>query len=240
MPGSVTVSSSALGGNEGHQFGQRSRSIGMFRTGSRMIVPQTMATMSLSAIARESNQNQEFYGSVELDSHADTCMVEANFRVIAHTEKSCNVTLFHLHYQSLQNVPIVQAATAYTDPESGETFIFVVNQALYLGSNFQTALLNLNQLRSNGIIVDNCPKHLAADPASATHLIFIPYHSLRIPLELNGVISGFQSHYPSTEELENCLWIELTSDKEWDPHSREFSEREKDDAIIGISRDCSI
>jgi hypothetical protein len=84
---------------------------------------------------------------------------------------------------------------------------------------------------------------LAADPAIATHSVFKPGHNLRIPLELNGVISGFQSHYPAEEELENCLWIELTSDKEWDPHSREFSEREKDtehDAIIGIPPDRSI
>jgi hypothetical protein len=242
-PGSVTVGSSTLGGNAGHQFGQRSRFIGMFHTGSRMIVPQAMATMSLSSITSESNQNQEFYGSVELDSHADTCTVGANFRFIAHTEKSCNVTPFHPHYQSLQNVPIVQAATAYTDPESGETFILIVNQALYMGPKFQTTLLNPNQLRSNGIIVDDCPKHLAADPAIATHSVFIPCHSRRIPLELNGVISGFQSHYPSTEELENCLWIELTSHKEWDPHSREFSESEKDaenDAIISIPPDRSI
>jgi hypothetical protein len=44
---------------------------------------------------------------------------------------------------------------------------------------------------------------------------------------MNGVVSGFQPHYTSTYELENCLWVELTSDKEWNPHSSEFTERER-------------
>jgi hypothetical protein len=150
---------------------------------------------------------------------------------------------FHPHYQSMLDVPVVQAATAYTDPESGETFILVVNQALYLGEDLRTTLLNPNQMRSNGIIVDDCPKHLVFNPPMATHSIYVPHHNLRIPLELNGIISGFQSHYPSIQELENCLWIELTSEEEWDPHSREFSERERgaeDDAVIGTATDCNI
>jgi hypothetical protein len=102
----------------------------------------------------------------------------------------------------------------------------VVNQALFLGHDFQTSLIDPKQLRSHGIIVDDCPKHLAPNPSEATHSIYVPHHNLQIPLELNGVVSTFQVHFPSDQELDNCLWVELTSDKEWDPHSRDFTDRE--------------
>ncbi len=47
----------------------------------------------------------------------------------------------------MADIPVVQAVIAYTDPESGETFILVINQALFLGHDFQMSLINSNQLR---------------------------------------------------------------------------------------------
>jgi hypothetical protein len=67
---------------------------------------------------------------MELDSHANTCTLGANFRVIAHTDKSCNVTPYHPEYQTQLDVPIVQAATAYTDPQTGDSYILIINQGL--------------------------------------------------------------------------------------------------------------
>jgi hypothetical protein len=173
-PGSVTVGSATIGGNAGHQFGQRTRSIGMFR--STLRIP--MAEITISSISSEYQRNHECYGFTELDSHADTCTVGATFKVTAYTKKSCYVMPFHPQYQSIADIPVVQAVTAYTDPESGETFILVINQALFLGDDFQTSLINPNQLQSHGIIVDDCPKHLAPNPSEATHSIYVPHHNL--------------------------------------------------------------
>jgi hypothetical protein len=53
----------------------------------------------------------------------------------------------------------------------------IINQALYIGEDLQTTMINPNQLWYNGIIVDDCPKHLAPDPSVATHSIFIPKHN---------------------------------------------------------------
>jgi hypothetical protein len=173
-PGSSTVGSATIGGNAGHQFGQRSRSIGMIHSTPR----SPAAEIRISSVSSKYQRDHECYGFAELDSHADTCTVGAMFKVTAYTEKTCNVMPFHPNYHSMADFPVVQAVTTYTNPESGETFILVINQALFLGHDFQISLINPSQLRSHGIIVDDCPKHLAPSPSEATHSIYVPHHNL--------------------------------------------------------------
>ena len=119
---------------------------------------------------------------MELDSHADTCTLGANFRVVAYTEKVCNVQPYHPDYQAQLDIPIVQAATVYTDPDTGESFILIINQGLYMGDSLPASLISPFQLRSYGIIVDDCPKHLSPNPSPSSHSIYIPNMDLRIPL----------------------------------------------------------
>jgi hypothetical protein len=214
----VSTAGRDQGGNAGNHFGQRSRTIGALSSGNRHI-HQVQSDFSQT--------DKECYGYLELDSHADTCTVGANCRIISVSKKSCNVTPYHPKYQAIRDCPIVPAGTAYTDPDSGITYILIVNQAIHVGHDLPTTLLNPNQMRSNGIIVDDCPKHLAPDPSVATHSLFVPQHNLRIPLHLNGVISCIPSHYPSSLELETCQWIELTPSDDWDPHASSFVEEEE-------------
>ena len=133
-----------------------------------------------------------------LDSHADTTCIGRNFRVISHTDKVCEVFPYHPGYESIQEAPIVQAAMAYDDPDSGETFILVVNQCLHLGDMMEHTLMNPNQLRANGIIVNDVPVHLATDPSKATHSIHVIKDDLVIPLTLKGIVSTFPTRCPST------------------------------------------
>lgn len=44
------------------------------------------------------------------------------------------------------DVHITQAAMAYDDPESGETFVLVVNQCLHLGEAMENTLMNPKQM----------------------------------------------------------------------------------------------
>ena len=80
-------------------------------------------------------------------------------------------------------------------------------------------------MRSYGIVVDDVPKHLSVNCAS-THSIYIPSMDLRIPLELDGVISYINTRYPNESEVENCTHISLTSSSVWEPHSETFAEQE--------------
>ncbi len=120
---------------------------------------------------------------------------------------------------------MVKAATVYTD-NSGTTYILILNQALYL-SELEHSLLNPNQMRLNGVIVDDCPQHLSNPDRLSTHSIHFPAEGVRIPLEMDGVISRFATRVPTSEELNECQWLSLTGDQEWDPHSPLFNENER-------------
>jgi len=161
----------------------------------------------------------------ELDTHADNCCVGDNFVTLEHTSHTVNMTPFHPEYQAIKNVPIVKAATAYVSPITGETVILVVNQALAV-PNQPVTLLNPNQMRFNGLLVDDVPKFLYQ---SSTHSIYDSQSDFRIPLKLRGIHSGFISHTPSKQELEDCRWIELTGEAYWDPCSDAF---EKNESIV--------
>jgi len=162
-------------------------------------------------------------GTVELDSHADTCCAGSNCTIIEYTGKVCNVIGYNRNTPNdeLFDVPIVTAATAYDAP-NGDTYILILAQTLYLGGLLDYTLLCPNQLRSNGIIVDDVPKHLSPDPSMATHSVYAPNENVRIPLDLKGVISYFVTRAPTPQEVETCKWIALTSDTDWDPHSDIF------------------
>jgi hypothetical protein len=85
-------------------------------------------------------------------------------------------------HQTMDNIPIMTAATAYDDPTTGITYILIMGQALYMGDKMKNTLLCPNQLRSNGIIVDECPKHLAPVENPSSHSIYSVQDELRIPL----------------------------------------------------------
>ena len=127
----------------------------------------------------------------------------------------------------MQDIPIVQAGTAYDDPNTRETIILIINQGLYFGDSLPVTLLNPNQMRMNGLEVDDVPKHLAKDPSKTTHSIYIPEQDIRIPLSMRGVISCLPVRLPTVHEIENCRWVTLTSDMEWDPHSKDFEANEQ-------------
>ncbi len=68
----------------------------------------------------------------ELDSHADTCAVNNIARIIEYTGGVAEVSGFSPSLETLTNIPIVKAAVAYNDPNTGLTTIVILNQVLYL------------------------------------------------------------------------------------------------------------
>jgi hypothetical protein len=45
-------------------------------------------------------------------------------------------------------------------------------------------------------------------------------------LLLKGVISYLPTRYPSQKEVDNCRWLIVTSDAEWEPYDKSFEEKE--------------
>ncbi len=144
-------------------------------------------------------------------------------RVLETYGQVAEVSEFFDSMEALRDIPIIKAAIAYDDPQSGETVILIINQPLYFGGQLQQMLLNPNQIRSNDIQVNDAPKHLSA---SSSHSILVKEENLVIPLNLKGILSYFKVRTPTMEEIENCQHVTLTEDDEWNPYSPHFEDLE--------------
>jgi len=126
----------------------------------------------------------------------------------------------------MNNIPIVTAATAFDDPNTGQTTILIIGQALYMGDKVQHTLLCPNQLRAYGLHVEDTPMHLAPSSKPSAHAIHCPETDFTIPLSLEGVFSYFPSRTPTIDEIETCKRVYLTNEHEWNPHSQHFQDQE--------------
>lgn len=170
--------------------------------------------------------NPQKLGRMELDSHADTIVGGNNCILLETTGRTVSVSPFSEEYDAIKDIPIATIATAYECPSSGQVYILIFNEALYFGHRMTHSLLCPNQLRSHGIQVDDTPVQYNE---SSTHSLYIPDHDLRIPLSLDGIISGFETRQPTNVELDDVsTHVELSSPSEWNPHSKEFLYAESD------------
>ena len=158
----------------------------------------------------------------ELDSHADTCVAGANCAPMGPVGPCVNVHAFAPGYGA-KTYHIRTAATVWTDESDGNEYLLVFHQSIFLGDDLQHTLVNPNQLRHNGITVQDCPKQF---DRNSQHCIQVPGKGLKIPLQMRGVISGFHSRLPTQEELESLPQIELTRDI-WNPKSDNFAAAEE-------------
>ena len=156
------------------------------------------------------------HGRCELDSHADTIVAGSNCIVLHYTGKECDVSPYRDDYEAVQNVPIVNAATAWQSPISGQTYILVLNEALWMGDNMKSTLINPNQLRHHGTSVQDNP--MSPEPLS----IITANHEFCMELSMEGTIIFANTHSPTAYELENHPHINLSSSNSWNPHGVSF------------------
>ena len=147
----------------------------------------------------------------EADTNADTCCLGKNFIPLSYTNRSADVYPYTDAYKPLENVPIVSAATAY-DHDDGQTYIIVINKALYYGSKMDHSLINPNQVRFHGLdFYDN--------PVRDKHLYLQADEDINISLRFEGTKCLFSSRTPTQKELNECPHLHITSTNEWEPSS---------------------
>ena len=110
--------------------------------------------MTISAVISVHMQG----GRLELDFHIDTCVTGATWKVTKYTRVVCDIYPYYDSYKPLKQVPIVEAVSAYNHP-TGEMFILVLVQALYLGNQQEPSLLCPNQMRLYIKFVYNVPNN---------------------------------------------------------------------------------
>ena len=146
----------------------------------------------------------------ELDSHADTCVAGPNFIIDEYTGEHCDVTPYSNEYKPITDVPIVNASTAYTNPDTGETLVLRFNQVLWYGKKMHMSLINPNQMRHYGLVVSD-------DPTDYDRTFGVSGDNFVIPFEISGTTVFFSSRVPTRWELENCRVVEMTMDSPWSP-----------------------
>ena len=151
-----------------------------------------------------------------MDSHADTIVAGANCVVLNYTGQVCDVSPYRDDYAPINNVPVVHAATAWQSPHSGQVYILVLNEALWMGDSLDHTLINPNQLRHFGTNVHDNP--LAEFPLS----IITEDEQFCMDLHMDGTLVYADTHTPSDSELQSCPHIHLSSSRPWNPKTVTF------------------
>ncbi len=183
------------------------RTICLFQSTERREVARVV-----SRTQKKSNMCPEepIFGQVEMDSHADTCVLGKNFIIFSSTGRECDVYPYTDSYSGIKGVQIVSGATSWTCQETGETFILIVHEALWMPDSMTHSLVNPNQLRAYGTTIQD-------NPFGGPMTLEDPEEVVTIPMLLDGTNVGFQTRTPSEEELHDCKHLHLTSQHEWDP-----------------------
>jgi hypothetical protein len=105
---------------------------------------------------------------VDLDSHADTCLVGHNVLIINEHTRAVNVSGFDPS-QPARSAKIVDCAVKYICPATGEIMLLTINQALHI-PELEHVLLCPMQCRANGVVIDECPKYMASNPTDSMTL----------------------------------------------------------------------
>jgi hypothetical protein len=156
-------------------------------------------------------------GNCEMDTHADTCVAGANFLACEFNGITGKVIPFSNDYESTKNIPIVSAATASTNKETGETIILYFHQVLWYGKRLKHSLLNPNQLR-------HYRRSVCDDVTDKSRSFGINIDDeFVIPFAMTGTNIFFKSRVPTPWEMENCRVIIMMHDSTWDPTTVQIS-----------------
>ena len=157
----------------------------------------TSSSSRISSAKRSTPKSANItYAKCELDSHADTTVAGSNCVVLHYTGKECDVTPYRDDYQLVSNIPIVTAATAWQSPSTGQIYILVFNEALWMGDSMETTLVNPNQLRHYGTQVQD-------NPTSELPLSIITEdNEFSMDLTMAGTIVCADTFTPSEYELQ--------------------------------------
>jgi hypothetical protein len=128
------------------------------------------------------------------------------------TGELCEVSPFSSEYTTMADVPVASAATAWDDPDTGQTTILVFHQGLWFGDKLENSLINPNQCRMHGIELCDNP----FDPTRALGFVD-PFSETNVPMEFGRSVVSFKSWAPTKEEICTLAQVEMTSEERWDP-----------------------
>ena len=199
----------------------------------RIITSERRASSSTRTVSSIKLSADEIVpGRMEIDNHADTTVLGHNCIVMSYTCRECDIAPYSDEYDALKSIPVVTGATAWTHPATGETIILIIHEALWFGDRLDHSLINPNQLRHFGLDVEDNPYRSGMGIRFDDELDGIPFTS-------EGATILFDTRTPTSDELETCRHVQLTSQHPWDPRDVCFPggrKRRADGENFGLSQ----
>lgn len=114
----------------------------------------------------------------------------------------------------LENLPLDHAVYAY-DMEDRQTVLLEHNSVIYLGDQMDDSLANPIKSEEFGIRMNLRPRKYYPDDESCQSILLDD--GTEIPILNDGVLPYVPVRRPTSDELDNCHRIALTSRDLWDP-----------------------
>ena len=182
------------------------------KTISRIVSSIRKIANNKTAKADYQHQPQStLHGRIELDTHADTAVMESNCVVLSYTGKECEVSPYSSQYEGVQNVPVVTGAMVWTNAADGMAYLLIFHESLWMGDKLDHTLVDPNQLQAYGVSIQDNP--FDAKPLSITT------NDVSVELYLEGMIICGDTWTPTESELSQLPQLILTSPHDWDPHN---------------------
>lgn len=154
---------------------------------------------------------EEFQAGCRLgiDSFADTSCAGKHAHVL---EFNDDITVSATGFAGkdtmcINDLSIANVAYAYDTPQ-GDTLIFVVNNAIYLGDLMDGSLLNPVQRMEHGIKIDIQPRLFYPDTPTA-QTFEIPSLQRLFPIQYEGSVPFLHVRKPTQEEIQTCTHVRL-------------------------------
>ena len=170
--------------------------------------------------------------SLELDSHADTCVLGRDALIVLDYNRPVTVQGYDPALGS-KTYKTVTGAVSYANPMTGEVYHLVINQAIHI-PHLDHHLLCPMQCRVNDVRIHETPRFLELGPTDNTHSLTIedpedPLQTINLRLALRGVTSYIAVKDISMDEwlADTCKRLHLTSETlTWDPNTTMYEEQE--------------
>ena len=99
---------------------------------------------SISSIKKVAKTTKDVSARMELDSHVDSIVAGENCCVMHYTSRKCDVSSYREYFTPIKNVQIMQVVTVYWSLYTGQTYILILNEALWMGDSTHHTLINPN------------------------------------------------------------------------------------------------
>jgi hypothetical protein len=105
---------------------------------------------------------------------------------------------------------------SFDHPDTGQTFILVFNEAIWMGAKMDRTLVNPDQVRANGLTVqdnlfDTFPLYVLSEDGE-----------FNIPMSCQGTTVCTPTCTPTDRELSSCPHVVVLLPHNWDPQNVQF------------------